>query len=108
MQQGDIVFRLLAPTDEDAAKAIHPTVGPLHYPTSQFCACPTFDGLSLLTTRTNMPRESELVKNVSDLIIVITFVHTDALPALRRGLRSFDGYAGECVAHHFHVVAVGA
>jgi len=108
MQQGDVVFRLLTPTDENAAKAIHPTVGSLHYPASQFGACPTFDCLGLLTTRTNVPCESELLKNVSHLIIVITFVHTDALPALRRGLRSFDGYAGECVAHHFHVVAVGA
>src|SRR5215469_1261983 len=109
MQQGDVVLGLLAPTYEDAAKAVHPTVGSLHHPTPRLLPGPTLEGPGLFAARADVGREPELLHDLPYFVEVIAFVQTQPLRFLDAGLGpvGVGRYALQGGAGQFHVVAVG-
>src|SRR5579871_1364880 len=110
MQQRQIVFGLLAPADENAAEAVHPTVRPLHDPTPRLIPCLPLERLSLLPPCLDVGREAELRDEGADLVVVIAFIHTHPLRRVGAGPGAF-GVVGDTLQRGFdqlHVVAVGA
>lgn len=108
MQECDIVLGLLFPADEDAAKAVHPTVRAFDYPAPGAKARFAFDSLGFFAPRADMTREAELGHGIADFLVIVAFVQTQALRLLRRWLRPLHDYACKGIAYQFHVRAVGA
>lgn len=74
MQKSHVVFRLFIPVNEDASKAVQPTMSPFYHPPSSLFASFVFDFLRLLATRTNMFSKTKPLQNVPDLLIIIARV----------------------------------
>src|SRR5438874_13798435 len=79
MEKGQIVLWLFVPPHEQAAKAVHPRMGPFHDPPPRFEARFALDGVSLLSAWANMGRKAELAQDVAHLVVVIPFVQTHPL-----------------------------
>jgi hypothetical protein len=107
MKQSNVVSCFLAPTNENATEAIHPTVGSLHNPAASLGTHVSFDFLGLFTTTMDVPNETKLVDEFPNLVIVIALIHAHSLGLFtcRRG--PFDGNTGQRLLDHFHVVAIG-
>jgi len=82
MKQRQIIFRFLFPTNQYAAKAVHPAMCSLYNPTASFKACLMLNSLCLFATRTNMSSIAKLFNQVSYLTRIITFIkaHTMFFP----------------------------
>ena len=61
MKQGEIVFRFLAPANENAAVAIKPAVSAFHHPASGLGSSFTFEFLGFFSAGANVGGESELL-----------------------------------------------
>src|SRR5512140_1333212 len=90
MQQTHIVFEFLFPSRQDAPKAVHPTVCPLHDPATGLVAHFPFDRLGLFAPRDNVSRVLELHGQVTHLVVVVSFVQTQPLRLPLRWLRPSD------------------
>ena len=106
MQERNVVLWLLVPTNQDAAEAIHPTMGAFHHPPSRPFACFVFDLLSLFTSGANMGRKAKFFQNLAHRLIIIAFVQTHPLRLFWGWLRALhhhplDGFAGQ-----LHIVPV--
>src|SRR5262245_761494 len=106
MQKGQIMLRLFVPAYQDAPKAVHPRMRPLHDPAPRALARLIFDRLCFLTTRPNMCGESKLRHDIAHFLIVVPFIETQALRLRRRWLRALDDEAVERGPHQFHIVPV--
>jgi hypothetical protein len=89
MKQSQIVFRLLFPPRQYAAKAVHPTMCPLYNPTTSPETGLVFNSLCLVATRTNMGGITKLFHQVPYLTGIITLIQAHSLRLLRCGLRPF-------------------
>src|ERR1700722_9287199 len=107
MKQSNVVGGFLAPTNENATVAIHPTVGSLNNPAAGLCTHVSFDCLGFFTTTMDVPNETKLVDEFPNLVIIIALVHTHSLGLFRCRLGPFDGNTGQRLLNHFHVVTVG-
>jgi hypothetical protein len=107
MQKGDVVLNVFVPTDQNASKAIHPTMSSFYDPPASLEASFTFDRLSFLSPRTNVSSETKLLQQLADFVKVITFVQAHALRLLKGWLRTLDRTALDCLAHHLHIIPVG-
>src|SRR6266700_3351331 len=90
MKQGQIILRLFVPTNEQAAKAIHPGMTPLHHPAPRFAAGYSLDGFGFFSSWTNMGRKAELAQDVADFVVVIPFVQTHPLQVVLARLWTLD------------------
>ena len=86
MNQSQVILRFLFPSSQDAAEAIHPTVGPLHNPATSLEACLSFDSLSFLTACFYVGRIAKLLYQITHRVIIITFVQTHTLRISLAGL----------------------
>src|SRR5215472_4195119 len=82
MEKGQVIFRLFVPTDEQAAKAVHPRMRPFHDPTPRFEARFSLDGFGLRSSWANMGGKTEFAQDVTHLVIVIALVQAHALRLL--------------------------
>src|SRR5205085_378916 len=108
MKKGQIVLRLFVPTDEQAAKAVHPRMRPFHYPTPRFEARFSLDGFGLLSSWANMGGKAELTQDIAHLVVVVAFVQAHPLRLLLAWLGTVDDDAFDGRSHQFHIVAIGA
>ena len=79
MKQRQIIFRLLFPTRQDAAKAVHPAMCPLYNPAAGFETSLMLNSLCLFATRMNMSGIAKLFHQVSYLTRIITFIKAHTL-----------------------------
>lgn len=108
MQQSDIIFSFLFPTNQNSAEAIHPTMGALYHPSSGLETGFLFNGLSFFTARANMGGKTKLCQYLPHLIEVKTFIHTHSLWFFRANFRALNGDAFNSSSHQFHIMAIGA
>src|SRR3954452_22950690 len=108
MKHSDVVLCFLVPTDENGAEAVEPTMGPLHDPTPRFDTGLAFYVLPLLTSTVNVSGKAELLHQVTDFVVVVTFVHAHPLRLGGSGFGLVDGNAFQGLCDHLHVVAVGS
>jgi hypothetical protein len=89
MKQGQIIFRFLFPTRQNATKPVHPAMGSLDDPASRFEASLLFNRLCFFTTRANMSCIAKFFHQVSYFSRIIPFIKTHSLFFLFRRLRPF-------------------
>lgn len=108
MKQRQIIFRLLFPTRQYAAEAIHPAMCPLYNPAASLEADLMLNGLCLLATRTNMSSIAKRFHQVSYLTRIITFIkaHTMFFPFSR--LWPFHWNTFYSRLRHFTIMPVGS
>jgi hypothetical protein len=87
MQEGNVVLWLFIPTNKDPAKAIHPTMGAFHDPSSCPLACLLFDSLCLFASGANMGRKAKLFQDLAHRWVIVAFVQTHPLWLVWGGLR---------------------
>src|SRR6266852_5528941 len=107
MKHRQIVFRFLAPADENSAKTVHPTMRTFHDPSARFFKNLALEFLRLFSARANMSSKAKLLNYLAHLIVVVPFVQTETLRFLLGWLRTFHGNTGQRILSQFHVVAVG-
>ena len=76
MEHGNIVFRFLAPPDENPPKAVHPTMRPFHDPTPRSPARRPLDPLGFLSLGGDVRREAKLLDSGADFVIRVPFIQT--------------------------------
>ena len=106
MKQSQIIFRLLFPPRQYAAKAVHPAMCPLYNPTTSLETNLTFNSLCLFATRTNMSGITKLFHQVSYLTRIITLIQAHSLRPLLCRLRPFyrnTFYRSLC---HFAIMSI--
>src|SRR5712692_4906144 len=108
MQKRKVVLGFLVPTNENAPKAIHPTVSTFHHPAPRFFLSSPLELLGLFAARTNMRCEPKFCQEVVHFLKVVALVQTHALWLCLRGHwpiwhNVFDGFARQ-----FHIVAIGS
>lgn len=106
MEHGHVGVSANLPAHQDSAKAVHPGVGTLDQPTTRLLPCPTLQLLRLLTARTNVSSESELLSELTDLVVVVALVEAQVLPTFRRS-GSLNRDALDGFSRKFEVVPVG-
>ena len=74
MKQTQVILSLLLPPRQDAAEAVHPTVGAFHDPSSGLEARLAFERLGLFATASDMSRVPELLRQVSGFFVVVPFI----------------------------------
>lgn len=79
MKQRQVIFRFLFPTRQNAAKAVHPAMGPFHNPTASLETGLVLDRLGFFATRTNMSSIAKRLYQITDLTRVIPFIKTHTL-----------------------------
>ncbi len=107
MKQGQIILRFLFPSRQDAAKAVHPTVGSLHHPAASPEAGLTFDGLGFFASGFDMGRVSKLLDQIAHRIIIVAFVQAKALAGFLRGFWTFQRNTLQRVLDQLAIVSVG-
>jgi hypothetical protein len=108
MEKGQIVLRLFVPTDEQATKAVHPRMCPLHDPPPRFEARFSLDGFGLLSSWANMGGKAELMQEIAHLVVVVALRQAHPLRLLLAWLGTVDDDAFDGRTHEFHIVAIGA
>ena len=108
MKQGQIIFWLFVPPNEQAAKAVHPRMTAFRHPTPRFEARFSLDGLSFFPARANMGRKAELMQDVAHLIIVIAFIQTYPLRLVLGRLGMLEDDALDRRTQQLHIVTIGA
>ena len=108
MQHRDVGVSPLLPADEDAAKAIHPTMRSFDDPTSSAKASTTLDGFRLFAARFDVRGEFEGGYERSRLLVVVTLVEAEVLRIQSRGLGSSNGDAVDRLTQKLEVVDVRA
>jgi hypothetical protein len=76
VEAGEIIARLLWPTDQQATKPIHPAVRALDDPTSSAKSCTFGDFQSLFAASSDVRREAKLRDPFAYLLIVVALVET--------------------------------
>jgi hypothetical protein len=79
MKQRQIIFRLLFPTRQYTAKAVHPAMCSLDNPTASLEPSLMLNRLCLFATRTNMNSIAKRFHQVSYLTRIITFIKTHTM-----------------------------
>ncbi len=72
MKKRQVVVHLLIPANQDAAKAIHPTMGPFYHPSSGFESRLAFERPRFFPPRPDMRGEAELAQCRSHFFIVVS------------------------------------
>src|SRR5919108_3201885 len=99
MQKGQRMLRLFVPASQDAPKAVHPRLRPLHDPAPGSLARYSFDRLRFLSTRPHLGGEAKLRQALAPFLRVVPFLETPALWLCLRWLRALDDQAVECGPH---------
>jgi len=106
MKQGQIIFRFLFPTCQDAAKPVHPAVRSLYNPTTSFKTGLMFNRLCFFATRTNMSGITKFFYQISHLARIITFIKTHALFLPFSRLWSFYRNTFYSSFRHFAIMSI--
>ena len=108
VQEGNIGFRLLIPTDQNATKTVHPTMRSFHHPASSAFSSFFLDRFRFFTPTSDVRRKSKFFQNVSHFVIIVAFVQTHILLFLAGRFRLFYHNVFKRVSHHFHVMTISA
>src|ERR1035437_7753427 len=108
MKQTHIVLDLLLPPRQDAAEAVHPTVRPLNDPAASLETGLVLYGLRFFAASPDMGRIPELLCQVPSLLVVVSFVQTQALRIPPRRLRPLVRDALQRSLHYLEVIAIGS
>jgi len=76
MKTGEVITRLLRPTDQQAPKPVHPAVRALDDPTSSAKPRILADGLRFLPACPDMRSEAKLLDPLAYLLIIVALVET--------------------------------
>src|ERR1035437_4883677 len=107
MKQSQIILGLLLPPRQDAAEAVHPTVGPFHHPAAGLETGLVFDRLGFFAAGPNVGGVTELQDQLTCLIVVVSLVQAEPLWTLPRGLGAWDRNAFKRRLHHLEIITVG-
>src|SRR5512146_1282451 len=108
MQKSDVIFGFLVPPNENAAEAVHPTMGTLHNPASGSFLGVLFERSGFFAPRPDVGREAEFLQRVAHFVVVIALVQAHVLLLLVARLRAIYHDALNRRPHQLHVVAIGA
>jgi hypothetical protein len=108
MDHGNVIHRLLFPSDKNTSESIQPAMSSLDNPTSGLLTCLTLDVLRFLAPTSHMKRVPKLGGKVLDVIPHITRVKTKMLAMIRLDLRAGDRNAFKRRACQFHIMAIGS
>ena len=108
MKQRQIIFRLLFPSRQYAAKAVHPAMCSLDNPTASLESSLMLNSLCLFATRTNMSGIAKRFHQVSYLTRIITFIKTHALFFPFSRLWSFYRNTFYSRLGHFAIMSISA
>ncbi len=108
MEHSQICIGSNFPANKQSAKAIHPRMSALAHPSARLFSSALLQLLALFAPRTNVSSEVELMRQVSDLVIVVAFVEAEILWGFGRWFGSANWSAFERLPRHFEVVPVGA
>src|SRR5712692_6602866 len=106
MEHRQVVLWLLLPADQEASKAVHPAMRPLHHPASGSVASLLLDGRCFFAPAADMGRVAELLGQRPDFVVVVAFIQAQPLGLLRGRLRPGDRHTLQSLARHLEVVAV--
>jgi len=88
MKQGQIIFRFLLPPREYATEPVHPTMRPLHNPTTSLESSFMLDSLSFLASCLDMSGITKLFYQITYLTRIIAFIQAHTLRLLLCRLRA--------------------
>jgi hypothetical protein len=108
MKQSQKILRLLFPSRQYAAKAVHPAMCPLYNPAASFETSLVLNRLCLFAARTNMGGIAKLFHQVSYFTRIITFIKTHALFFPFSRLWSFHGNTFYSRFRHFAIMSISA
>ena len=108
MEEGEIVFRLFIPTNENTPETVHPTMSTFNDPTPCTFSCFFLQFFGFFATGANMRSESKFTQSIAHIIKIITSIHADVLFFLRRWLWAFDHNLRQGFVNQFHVVTIGS
>jgi|GEM_PF-5713102 len=106
MEHGLVVLHFLFPTNEQAAKAIHPGVGPFDHPSSGPVSGNRRFFFFLFAARTQMKDISQLGHLFPDDRIVVSLIQAQMLRVLRVRFRSRSSRLGQRGPQQFHIVTI--
>jgi hypothetical protein len=107
MKQSQIIRRLLLPPRQNAAETVHPTVRPLHNPTSGFEPSLSLDGLGFFATSLDVGGVAKVLYQITYRIIIVSFVKAHALWLSLRRLWTLDRNTVNRRLNHLAVMSVG-
>ncbi len=108
MKQRQIIFRLLFPTRQYAAKAVHPAMRPLYNPPASLESSLMLNRLCLFTSRTNMSGIAKRSHQISYLSRIITFIKAHTMFFLFSRLWPFHWNTVYSCLCHFTIMSVGS
>lgn len=106
MEQGQIIFWFLFPSDQNPSKAVHPTMRSFCHPASGLEPRLVLDGLRFFPASPNMRCVTKLPRQIPDLVIIVAFIEAKILRPIWS--RTFQYDAFERCPRHLHIVPVGA
>src|SRR5260370_12536274 len=102
MKHRQIVFRFLAPADENSAKTVHPTMRSFHDPSTRFFKNLALEFLCLFSACANMTCKAKLLNYLAHLIVVLPFVQPEASRFLLVVVRTFPVSTDQRIISHCH------
>jgi len=108
VKKRQIIVHLFVPANQDAPKAIHPTMRALYDPPSGFEARPAFEGLRFFPAGADVGRKAKLSQRVPHLRIVVALVQTHPLRMVFGRPWPFHDQALYGLLDQFHVMPVGS
>lgn len=108
MEHCEVGVGSFLPAGEDAAEAVEPGVGAFDDPAAGAEACLALDRLRFVAAAADVGGERELLREATDLLVVVGSVEAQALRPLPGRLRAFDRDRLDRLAGEFVVVQVRA
>src|SRR5262249_41186462 len=108
MEHCQIGICAFLPTYEDPTESVHPAVGSFDNPTSSSEAGLSFDGFGFFAPAADMGRETELIRELADLAVIVSRVGAGPWRGGPGGFRRREDDVLDRLACHLEVDAVGA
>src|SRR6266498_3011057 len=108
MQKGDVVLRLLVPTDQQPSKTVQPRVGAFHNPSARPLARLLSQLLRFFSSRLDVGGEAKFHQRLPHFVEVVALVQAHPLRLFFRRGGTLYHYALDGLSHQLHVVAVSS
>jgi len=106
MKQSQKILRFLLPTHQDAAKAVHPAMRPLHNPAASLKASFMFDRLSLFTSGSDVGCITKFFHQITHLIRIVSLVQRHTLWLLLCRIRTLYRNTSYRCRNHLTVMPI--
>ena len=108
MQHSQVIIQSLLPADQEASKAVEPTVSALDHPSTRPVPRHHPFRYSLLSSADNLGGISPRCHKLPYFRVVVSFVQAQVLPLLWGRLRPWDHCGLHCRPQKLHVMPIGS